>query len=175
MAKHDDIPKTDSTEIEALIKPLKQSYIEPRDRVALVLSYFVLSFVVLSIAYPIWHRLEDMSHLKSYVLAAYLLMSAIVTVVSVLFTPALAVGMKTSPLWVRVSFQAVLDFTLLSLLAMYLGPFRGPLPYISDLVRGPFFSEWYFLTFIFFASPILSLLSAIYYRLVEKSRQRLSE
>lgn len=137
-------------------------------RFALVISYFVLSFVILSIAYPIWHRLEDMSHLKSYVLSAYLLMSAIVTVISVLLTPILASGLKRSSLWRRVSLQSLLDFTLLSLLAMYLGPFRGPLPYVSDFVRGPFFSEWYFLTFIFFASPLLSLLSALYYRLTEK-------
>ena len=137
-------------------------------RFALVISYFVLSFVVLSVSYPIWHRWEDMSHLRSYVLAAYLLMSAIVTVISVLLTPILASGLKRASLWWRVSFQSLLDFTLLSLLAMYLGPFRGPLPYISDFVRGPFFSEWYFITFILFVSPLLSLLSALYYRLTEK-------
>src|SRR5262249_53388730 len=137
-------------------------------RFALAISYFVLSFVVLSISYPIWHRWEDMSHLRSYVLAAYLLMSVIVTVIGVLLTPILASGLKRASLWRRVSLQSLLDLTLLSLLAIYLGPFRGPLPYVSYFVRGPFFSEWYFLTFIFFASPLLSLLSALYYRLLGK-------
>ena len=31
MTKRDDIPKTDPSEIEALIQRLKQSYLEPRD------------------------------------------------------------------------------------------------------------------------------------------------
>jgi hypothetical protein len=137
-------------------------------RFALVISYFVLSFVILSISYPIWHRWEDMSRLRSYLLAVYLLMSVIVTVIGVLLTPVLVSGLKRASLWRRPSFRSLLDFALLSLLAVYLGPFRGPLPYISDFVRGPFFSEWYFLTFIFFASPLLSLLSALYYRLTEK-------
>lgn len=144
-------------------------------RFALVIGYFVLSFVVLSVSYPIWHRWEDMSHLRSYVLAVYLLMSVMVTMIGVLLIPILTSGLKRASLWGRVSFQSLLDFMLLSLLAIYLGPFRGPLPYISDFVRGPFFSEWYFLTFIFFASPLLSLLSALYYRVVEKGRRRLSE
>jgi hypothetical protein len=60
----DDIPKTDPTGLEPLIKRLKQSNIKPRDRVVLVFGYFVLSFIVLSIAYPIWHRDEPVHLLK---------------------------------------------------------------------------------------------------------------
>jgi hypothetical protein len=45
MAKRDDIPKTDPSEIKALIQRLKQSNLEPRDtQLAERLLRFVLSF-----------------------------------------------------------------------------------------------------------------------------------
>ncbi len=112
-------------------------------RFALIISYFALSFVVSSISYPIWYRWDDISHLRSYVLATYLLMSVIVTLISVLLTPILTSGLKRMSLWGRVSLQSLLNSTLLLLLALYLWPYRMPLPSIRcSLVSKRWSRRW---------------------------------
>jgi hypothetical protein len=60
MAKHDDIPKTDPSEIEALIKRLKQSNLEPRDA-QLVERLLRL---VLSLASILQHKNASIRQLK---------------------------------------------------------------------------------------------------------------
>ena len=134
-----------------------------RTTIVLIVSYFLLSFLVLCVTFPIWQEFDNRIHVSGpRILSEFLLMSAIVTLMSLFAVPALTFWAKTMPLWVSVLSRIVLSVMLLTLLAWYMGPLGGPLGGLA-LIRGTFFSEWLFLSFIVQDATSLSLLAGVYY------------
>ncbi len=126
-----------------------------------------MSFFLLNVAFPVWERLEYFKSSQRYIFGAYFLMSLIVTVINLLLVPALTYWAGKWQIWASVTIRVLGAFTLLVVMAWYLGPSGSPLGDIP-LISGPFFSEWLFLSFIIQVATTLPLLAAVYYWWIAK-------
>jgi hypothetical protein len=140
-------------------------------RVLLLVAYYVVSFGVVNLSFPIRDYFTNFTYPKSYVLSSFMLLCLLVTLITALASPVLSQTKK--PLWGRVTLATFLQFILVAALAVAcsgLG-FGWSVGGFSALTRlSFFFAEFEFLRFIVEAAIPLAACAAFAYYLLGRTR-----
>ncbi len=140
-------------------------------RVLLLGAYYVASFGILNLAFPMNQYLSGRLYTGSPIVPGFLLLTF---VTSLLTAVAFLVGMRGGkPLWVRVVRTAGLQFALVSAFAIAcsglgFGLSLGEFPFFRDFSL--FFAEFEFLRFIFESAVPLAGCAAAFYFLEARNR-----
>ncbi len=136
-------------------------------RFLLLMAYYVVSFGVVILSFPIGYYFRNSTYPKSYVVSSFLLLCLIMTLITALPSPLLSQTKK--PLWGRVTAATVLQFIVVTAFAIAcsgLG-FGWSVSGFSPLGRlSFFFTEFEWLRFIFkVAFPLTGCAAFAYYLL----------
>ena len=127
---------------------------ESKIRIMFFLTYWGISFMVLSLMFSLTDRLRYFSYSPSEVLSGYIGLAFVVALCGAMISPSVAFQFGFGYLG-NFIVACVTTFLLLAILAVIIGDLPGPIADRIPAIYGPFFSEWKFLTFIAeFAAPI---------------------
>ena len=137
------------------------SWLNLLKRLLAAVLYFVVSFAVLCLVYPIRERMRWVRYSLTQMLPEYLVMSLIVTCIVVFAVPLLTWWCNRLVIWMSVIIRTATALVMLWIFASTIGmgePRRWP---PSQIVS--FFSEMQVIIFAYEYAPIISLLAGVYY------------
>jgi len=138
--------------------------------VLLLTAYYVVTFGIVNLGFPIGDYLRGFTYPKSYVVSSFLLLCLMVTLFTALGLPLLSHTKR--PLWGRVMAATVLQFALVSAFAIACSGFGfgWSVNSFSTLMRlSFFFAEFEWLRFILEAAVPLAGFAAFAYYLLART------
>lgn len=123
--------------------------------------YYLVCVAALMTTFPIDEYLRNFRFTAASTIVSYLLLGLALSIVAVYIAPwivsHLFPRLRRSP-WADTFLTAVTTFFIFCAFSIFFGPFG--LNLLGTRIRGIFFAEWKFVTFIFYDGVLLSILAA---------------
>lgn len=128
-------------------------------RVAVTLIYFVLACGLLMVTFRIDDELENFRTSRSAIIASYVSVAAIMTIVSLWVAPLAGGLLSREPSGIRTLAVGLFSLVCLSIVAIVFGPLGVDIP--GGGLRGIFFAEWEFVKFLVYDALPMSIIGAL--------------
>jgi hypothetical protein len=128
-------------------------------RVAVTSIYFVLACGLLMVTFRIDEEFKNFRTSRSTIIASYVSVAAIMTIVSLWVAPLAGRLFTHEPPGVRTLAVGLLSFVCLFIVAILFGPVGLDIP--GSGLRGIFFAEWEFVRFLVYDALPMSIIGAL--------------